>query len=268
MLSLVDADALFGPQLPDHFDFTILFEHSILWLVPTCILILITPVYLKRLARAERQVRPGILLWVKVACGLVLVGIQTSNIALWHNRADYFRSKVTVSACAMSLIASICTLAIIIIAHCYSLQPSSFLIIFLSITMIFDVAMARSYFFREFLGAIGPLQVCVVLLKFLLIVFEEMPKRSLYRSSHLQSTVSQEMASGFWNRSLFIWLNPLLVYGWFNNFTQDNLPGIGDEFASEKLSDHFQPHWYKGTSHLLLTGVFSTCSWPAWANLV
>ncbi|KAJ4147018.1 hypothetical protein LMH87_001571 [Akanthomyces muscarius] len=130
--------------------------------------------------------------------------------------------------------------------------------------MIFDVAMARSYFFREFLGAIGPLQVCIVLLKFLLIVFEEVPKRSLYQSSHLQSTVSQETPSGFWNRSLFIWLNPLLVYGWFNNFTQDNLPGIGDEFASEKLFDHFQPHWYKVSKlskYCLIIALLSSLRW-------
>lgn len=99
------------------------------------------------------------------------------------------------------------------------------------------------------------MQVCVVLLKLLLVILEEVPKRSLYRSSYLQSTVSSERASGFWNRSLFIWLNPLLVFGWFNNFTQDNLPAIGDEFASEKLFDHFQPYWGKG---MQLIGIFST----------
>ncbi len=257
MSSLARLDALFGPQLAGHFDFTILFEHAMLWLVPTGILILVTPMYLKRLAHAERQVRPGTLLWIKVACGLALVGIQATSIALWHD-TDYFRSKVTVSACAMSLVASICTLAILAITHSYSLRPSSFLSVFLSVTMIFDIAMARSYFLRNTLGALAALQVCVVLLKFLLVIFEEVPKRSLYHSRHLQSTVSAETASGFWNRSFFIWLNPLLVFGWFNNFTLDNLPSIGDEFASDKLFDHFQPYWANGKYRLSLIGILSS----------
>ncbi|OAQ97694.1 hypothetical protein LLEC1_03571 [Akanthomyces lecanii] len=263
MSSVANLDALFGPQLAGHFDFTILFEHAMLWLVPTGVLILVTPMYLKRLARAERQVRPGILLWVKVACGLALVGVQATNIALWHD-TEYFRSKATVSACAMSLVASICILAVLAITHSYCLQPSSFLSVFLSVTMIFDIAMARSYFLRNTLGAIATLQVCVVVLKFLLIIFEEVPKRSLYHSRYLQSTVSAETASGFWNRSFFIWLNPLLIFGWFKSFTSENLPSIGDEFASDKLFDHFQPYWAnvsKSSKYSLIIALLSGLKW-------
>ncbi|KAJ6780152.1 hypothetical protein PWT90_01968 [Aphanocladium album] len=244
MPSRTAMDALFGPQLPGHFDFTLLFEHSMLWLVPAGVVILVTPMYFKGIARAQRQVRPGALLWVKLACGLALVGIQASNIALWRE-TDYFRSDVTIAACSMSLIASICTVAIIAIAHSYSLQPSTFLSVFCSITLFFDITMTRSYFFRETLGAIAVLQVCVVLLKVFLIILEEFPKRGLFVSTQMQSTASAETVSGFWNRSLFLWLNPLLLFGWRNTFTLDNLPSIGDEFASERLFDLFSPYWHK-----------------------
>lgn len=239
------SDALFGPQLPGHFDFTILFEHAMMWLVPTGLAILVTPFYLKSAMRAERKVRPGKLLWIQMACGLALVGLQATNIALWHN-TDYFRSSVTVAACSMSLVASICTMCIIAITHMYSLQSSAFLSIFFTLTGLFDIAMARSYFLRDTLGAIASLQTCVVILKLVLIILQEVPKRSLYLSETLQSSVSAESASGFWNRSMFLWLNPLLIFGWRKRFKLDDLPNIGEEFASEKLFDRFSPHWAQG----------------------
>lgn len=239
-------DSLFGPQLPGRFDFTVLFEHAMLGLIPTALVVLVTPFYLKDLLHTQRQVRPGSLLWSKMMCGLALVVIQATNIALWH-KTDYFRSRVTVATSIMSLIASLCTMAIIIITHIYSLQPSSFLSLLFSLTMIFDITMARSYFLRDTLSTIAALQACVVVLKLVLVVLEEVPKRSLYLSEKLQSTISLETASGFWNRSLFVWLNPLLVFGWHNHFTIESLPNIGEEFESERLFDRFSHHWVKGT---------------------
>ncbi|TQV90796.1 multidrug resistance protein MDR [Cordyceps javanica] len=263
MASLAQLDALFGPQLPGHFDFTILFEHSMLWIVPTGVAILMTPFYFNGLLRSERQVRPGFLLWIKVACGVALVGIQACDIALWHN-THYFRSRETVIACSMSLVASICTLAIIIISHLYSLQPSTFLSIFFSITMLFDITMARSYFFRETLGVIAALQVCVVVLKLWLILLEEVPKRSLYRSSYLQATISVEAASGFWGRSFFLWINPILIFGWRSSFTIDTLPDIGEEFASEKLFDLFSSQWTKVSKSSKLSLVYALVRTLRW----
>ncbi|OAA34170.1 ABC transporter, transmembrane domain, type 1 [Beauveria brongniartii RCEF 3172] len=263
MSSLARLDTLFGPQLPGHFDFTLFFEHVMLWLVPASIVILATPLYLNKAVRAQRQVQPGILLWGKLACALALVAIQASNIALWH-KTEYFRSEVTVTASAMSLVASICTFAIVAITHTYSLQPSAFLSVFFSITMLFDIAMTRSYFLRGSLSAIAVLQVCVVVLKLVLIILEEVPKRGLYRSQHMRSAVSAETASGFWNRSLFLWLNPLLYFGWFHTLTADNLPNIADELRSEKLFDQFVPYWAqvsKTSKRALAMALFRALTW-------
>ncbi|KAM3536951.1 hypothetical protein ARSEF1564_010126 [Beauveria bassiana] len=263
MSSLARLDTLFGPQLPGHFDFTLCFEHVMLWLVPAGIVILATPLYFNKAVRAQRQVQPGILLWVKLACVLALVAIQASNIALWH-KTEYFHSEVTVAASAMSLAASICTFGIVAITHTYALQPSAFLSVFFSITMLFDIAMTRSYFLRGSLSAIAVSQVCVVILKLMLIVLEEVPKRGLYRSQYMRSAVSAETASGFWNRSLFLWLNPLLYFGWFHTLTADNLPNIADELLSEKLFDQFVPYWAqvsKISKRALAIALFRTLTW-------
>ncbi len=239
-------DSPFGSQLPGPFDFTVLFEHAMLGLIPTALVVFVTPFYLKDLLHTQRQVRPGNLLWSKLACGLALVAIQATNIMLWH-KTGYLQSRVTVATSIMSLVASSCTMAIIIVTHIYSLQPSSFLTLLFSLTMIFDITMARSCFVRDTLSAIATLQVCIAILKLFLIILEEVSKRGLYLSQEQRSAVSAETASGFWNRSFFVWLNPLLVFGWRNHFTIDNFPSIGEEFESERLFDRFSHHWIKGT---------------------
>lgn len=248
MLSLAAMDASFGPQLPGHFDFTVLFQHSMLWLLPACVLVLMTPVYFKGILRARRQIRPGALLWAKLACSLALAGIQTCNIVLWH-RTDYFHSKATVAACSMSLIASICTIALVYITHSYYLQPSTFLGAFFSITVLFDITMARSYYLRGNLKSIAALQVSAVVIRCVLVILEELSKRDLIVSEEQQSATSTERLAGFWNRSFFLWLNPFLIFGWRKFFTLDNLPNIGDEFASQKLFDLFSPRWVTGTDN-------------------
>ncbi|KAM3518260.1 hypothetical protein NHJ13051_008319 [Beauveria bassiana] len=258
MSSLARLDTLFGPQLPGHFDFILFVEHVMLWLVPAGIVILATPLYFNKAVRAQRQVQPGILLWVKLACALALVVIQAGNIVLWH-KTDYFHSEVTVAASAMSLVASICTFAIVAIAHTYSLQPSAFLSVFFSMTMLFDITMTRGT-----PNTLAALQSCVVVLKLVLIILAEVPKRGLYRSQLMRSAVSAETASSFWKRSLFLWLNPISYHGWFHTLTADNLPNIADELRSEKLFDQFVPCWAqvsKTSKHALTIALFRALTW-------
>ncbi|KAJ3495797.1 hypothetical protein NLG97_g3135 [Lecanicillium saksenae] len=244
--SLVSMDAMFGPQLPGHFDFTIMFEHSIFWLIPSVVVILSTPFFLKSAIRSQPQVRAGFHLVTKVVFSAALVGIRAGQIALWH-KSEYSRLETTLAASAIAVLASICTMAIIVITHLYSIRPSDFLSLSLSVTMLLGIAMTRSYFLRDGLKTIAVLEACVTAAKVVLIALEEVSKRPLYLSQSLQSSGSTEDASGFWNRAFFMWLNPLLYFGWRKSFTNENLPEIGDEFISEKHFDSFGPHWARAT---------------------
>ena len=58
-------DDLFGPHLPGLFDFTLLFEQSILSLLPTALFILLTPLRIFPLCKATDRVKSGVLLWMK-----------------------------------------------------------------------------------------------------------------------------------------------------------------------------------------------------------
>ncbi|KAJ3496793.1 hypothetical protein NLG97_g2397 [Lecanicillium saksenae] len=258
-------DGLFGPQLPGHFDFTLLFENVMFAIVPGGLVVLAVPFYLKLALRAKRAVRSGLLLWVKLAIGLAMLAIHITSLVLWQ-RAALFRVDFTLSAAIMSLVSSACILGILYIGHVYSLQPSGFLSVFLSITAIFDVAMMRSYFLREGLNTLGVLQVTVAALKFVLAAFEEVPKRSLFRSKYQRDTASRETVSGFWNRAVFAWINPLMLFGFRSDINIEDLPNTDNDFGAEMLYDHFLPNWTNAdnkSKFVLAKALTATIYWKA-----
>lgn len=63
---MAPSDDHFGPQIPGVFDFTILFEQSILSLLPTALFILVTPLRVFPLLSREKLVKPGPVLWAKL----------------------------------------------------------------------------------------------------------------------------------------------------------------------------------------------------------
>ena len=68
-------DDTFGPRLPGAFDFTILWEQSILSLLPTAIFIILAPWRMSHVCRRDVVVRPGLLLWAKLVMPEILFAL-------------------------------------------------------------------------------------------------------------------------------------------------------------------------------------------------
>lgn len=254
-------DAQFGPVSTGRFDFTILFEHAMLGIVPTGIVILATPVFVKA-ARAHRQARPGFQLWAKLLVGLALVAVHLASLVLWHSAA---RTGVSLAASILSFVASVCVVAIVCITHIYAIQSSAFLSLFLTVTMLFDITMARSYYMRGGLGAISSLQVAIASLKLALVLLEELPRRHLLRTERDRETAGNEQVVGFWNRTMLLWVTRILILGSRKTLTIDDLPSIGQNYGSERLFDHFTPYWHKlldgNASNPLIKALFLAIWW-------
>lgn len=112
--------------------------------------------------------------------------------------------------------------------------------------MLFNVARARSYIARGGLESFGAMQIVIAILKLVLVALEEVSKQSLFQSEHSRTSIGPETRGGFWNRSLFMWVNQTLLIGFRNNISVDELPEIGLEFSTERLSTEFQERWTAG----------------------
>ena len=144
------------------------------------------------------------------------------------------------------MVSMIAVMAIVYAEHRRSFRSSSLLGAFLSITALFNTARARSYFIRPDLKPFGSIQAAIAVCKLTLVAMEEVSKQSLLLPERKSSSIGPEMQHGFWNRSLFIWINKTLTFGFKNVISTENLPSIGQEFATETLSAKFQTSWRNG----------------------
>lgn len=136
--------------------------------------------------------------------------------------------------------------AVLLAEHRHSPRPSTLLSVHLSLGVLFDVAMTRSCFRRHSLYALGCLSIVVVVLKMAILLLEEVSKKSLVHDQQLRSSLGRESTSGFWSRSLFLWLNSTLCFGFRSIMSVGDLQDLGPELRSERLFAKFQPFWGKG----------------------
>lgn len=113
----------------------------------------------------------------------------------------------------------------------------------MSVTFLLDIAKCRSYFLRPGLEALGGLAATAAIFRFAVVVLEEFPTTNLVIDDKLRRLTGEEAAAGFWTRSLFLWLNPLIWKGYRGTISIDDISEIGSEFSSRTLFDKFHPRW-------------------------
>lgn len=180
----------------------------------------------------------------------LLLAIELAAAVLCSHH-DKYRSSSSLAAAPLSCIATLSIAAVAYAEHRRLLSSSALLSIYLSVTMLFDMAEARSCFIRPGLGSIGALKVATAVLKLLLLLVTEMSKRPLLRSALFQPSMGPEVTSGFWTRSLFLWLNRTLLTGFKRVMSVDDLGDLGPEFDSDRLLVQFRLRWSTGKSHPL-----------------
>ncbi|KAJ6781210.1 hypothetical protein PWT90_10566 [Aphanocladium album] len=256
-------DDSFGPRLLGHFDFTLLFEHTMFYMIPSSIIIFCTPYYIYSIFRGPPVVRGGLLLCIKLTFAAALIGLHVANAVLWSESS--LDSKVANAAAIMSCIGALCIAILTFAGHVFFVPPQAFLGLFLSVTMLFDIATTLTYFNRTGLGTIACLHIPIPVVKLALISLEEVSKRPLIRSDALRSSLGHEAMAGFWNRSLLVWVNSVLLFGFKEKITQSTLPGLGPQFDSEYLHETFESHWNKTdklSRFALLKVCVYTMPWP------
>lgn len=255
------ADAIFGPQLRGSFDFTLLFEQAILSISPSALFLVASPVRVAILSCGKPEFKVSTTLWIKLVRSrsrylqqhqclaltnsvkipvFFLFGLQLANLTLWSVPSAP-RTRVSVAATTLSLVDVLAVGALLWAEHRYSHSPSTLLSLYLSTTLLFDVAITRSLFLRKDLTAISVLAAATVAVKLLILALEEIPKRG-----HSLSRVSKEVSSGWWNRSVFWWLNSTFRKGFKSFIRVDDLSSVDYQLSSHHLARKLDQAWKSG----------------------
>lgn len=187
-------DSTFGPRLLGHFDFTLLFEHTIFEIVPALILLFTLPFYVHKILTGRRLVRRGWIFWAKASIAVGMAAVQLASAIFWFRSP--LDSRVAEAAAILYSLASIGVVIITYASHVYFLQPVLFLAFYLNVTLLLDLATIYTYYHRTGLDTIARLTCFLPALKFFLLALEETPKRSLILAKD-QDQLSREITAGF-----------------------------------------------------------------------
>jgi hypothetical protein len=136
--------------------------------------------------------------------------------------------------------------------HVYSVQPSLLLNAYLFVSLLFDIARARTLWLRDYNHyheVIAIVFTASVGLKVVILVLEAIEKRWILRPQY--KAYPPEAISGIYNRSFFWWLNPLFRRGFSSILFIEDLFTLDKHLAAEYLQERLQGAWDRGLSCLL-----------------
>ncbi|RDW83780.1 Multidrug transporter (ABC) [Aspergillus mulundensis] len=232
----------FGPQVAgcyEDFDFTLLFEESILYLPPLLIAAAVASLRLWQLRSTENLLkRSGLLSILKPLCWTVFVLLNLAHLVL-SSTLKTSATRLSNAAIALGLAASPIFAWLSFWEHARSLRPSTILTVYLLGTIPMDAARARTLFRMPGNSAIASIFTTTVVCKVVLLVLEAKEKRRLL----LDHARAPEETAGIFNRSFLWWFNPLLLSGYKQALTVDKLLAVDGDIGVEKSKHEIRRRW-------------------------
>lgn len=109
-------------------------------------------------------------------------------------------------------------------------------------SLILDIALGRTFWIRNNMQEIAAVFTVSMAAKFILLILEEIPKCHFTD----ERDPVRETSAGVISRSLFWWLNPLLLAGSREILEIDHLEPVGDKFDSDYLLQRLERAWKEG----------------------
>ncbi|SPB43073.1 unnamed protein product [Aspergillus niger] len=238
----IASEDAFGPQARacyGGYDFTLLFEESVMTIGPIGLLLLcLFPrvVYLYRKSLRDGS-KDGAYTAKLISYGW-FAAIQTAILVSWTS-GDEPTTRTTVPAAALSLVAAVALGLAAHFEHTRSVKPPLVIEIYLLFTIAFDAVRLRTLWGMGYHGHIFKLSTIFVIWKVVLLVQEAWPREL----GLLEQSYSPEEKVGWINRRMFWWVNPLLFLGSKKDLQADDLFTLNRSLQSEVCSKSFSEVW-------------------------
>lgn len=174
---------------------------------------------------------------------LAVFTVLQAAILILYAANSAVRTPTTVAASALVFADAIGLCLLSHAEHVRSIRPSAIINAYLFITLIFDVARARTLWISGAPTAIAAVFTVATIVKLLVAVAEAVEKRRILLSPY--QNVSPETTGGLYSRSFFWWLNTLMRTGFQRTINENDLFPIEDEMGSSYLRDRAQAQWQR-----------------------
>ena len=242
------ADNVFGPAVSQHcrggFDFTLLFEQSILSLAPSLVLLVCSLLRISQLFQTTVKVLPSQLHLVKLSTIILYGCFQLAILVLWSLPSSLPKTRVSVASASFSFINILIISLLSHVEHTRSVRPSVILNTYLFFSLLFDATQVRTLWLLGGNHATAITLTVAIVVKAAIALLEAQGKGSLLSPSF--QGISPESLSGIYSRSMFWWLNRLLNTGWQKVLVFKDLYALHEELDSESLGKKLGKAWEKG----------------------
>ncbi|OAP58615.1 hypothetical protein AYL99_07705 [Fonsecaea erecta] len=264
------SDSLFGPAYEGpfrHFDFTVLFEDTILTIVPATLFLISATARAAWLTSKPNKVTTSLSRLTKLVLLSAFVTVQLTVLLARATNSEA-ATKASVAAAALDFAASCVLFVLSCFEHSRSVTPSTIIGLYLVVSCLFGAVQLRTFYLLRGYAAksIANLLSLSLAIKLGVLVTEAVEKRSILLEPYRD--LPPEATSGVYNKSVFWWLNPLLRQGFGKTLKLDDLYHLDEQLASTNVSARFGRAWADTKEHHRFTLFFVSANVLRWPLLV
>lgn len=208
-------DGYFGPVIGScrgGFDFTLVFEESILGLAPQVLLLVLTPIRLFTLRRRRSKIaKDSHLGFLKLTTSTLYVISNIILLVLWAKMGIY-RTNTSVASALFELLGSIAVVLLSRLEHTRAMRPSHLLQLFLLLMLMCDAVRLRTLFLMQYPTTLVVMASIKIVLTGFLLLLESLDKSPLIAPDQ-RSNLAPEDTIGLFSQKLFLHLNGLFRTG-------------------------------------------------------
>ncbi|ORY18549.1 P-loop containing nucleoside triphosphate hydrolase protein [Clohesyomyces aquaticus] len=236
------ADSSFGPGIGPcrgGFDFTLLFEDSILSLLPSAAFLLLAPIRLATLRRRRMKVAKnshlGFMKMVATGC----YAISSILLLIIWAETETFKTKLSVASASLEFLGSLVLVTLSRLEHTRAVRPSHLLQFFLLVLLLCNAVRLRTLFLVEYPTILVTPATIHTFLTCLLLLLESLDKRELFYSEQ-DRTLPPEETVGLFGKRLFWYLNALFKEGYGKILKPSDLFNVDADLASKERNVTFR----------------------------
>ncbi|KAN0099750.1 putative ABC multidrug transporter [Hyaloscypha variabilis] len=236
-------DSMFGPRVDPcirQFDFILIFENSILSILPSCMFILLSCRRIIQLYQVSIKVQGSTLHLVKLLAITILGSLSLILLVLRASEARW-RSNVALVADTLNLVGMLLLGLLSHFEHRRSIRTSLLVGTYLATTALFDVVRIRTLWLK-----FGTVDISIVFTISLAAKIGVLTTEAVKKRRHLvqnEKDASSEETSGLFNLAFFLWPLGLIKTGFRKVLLGDDLPTIDRGLAPGKAQQRFLAIW-------------------------
>ncbi|KAI3325328.1 ABC transporter [Xylariaceae sp. AK1471] len=218
-----------------------------LLLIPSAVLLLLSPIRVLQLYRANLKVLPNRTGAIKAVLTVAIAGVKLAALLLCLTSTPR-PNGLSIAFHVVPFLAALTVCQLSFFEHGRSVKPSTLLILYLLASVTCEGVLLRSIYLIHGGSSVTPVVHAAAFgLELLLLVLESRNKRGYLRE--LYKELPLEQTCGDLNRAFLVWVNHLILLGNSKLLIYPDLPSLDDGLKSRSLRVRMEDVWEKTGKH-------------------